>query len=96
MDTTLWQYVISGDLLGLVVAVYISRMRGIFYGVVLLLMSVPIYIRTQSLTYCLILWVLCSGLLFYFMPIVSQSIIGLFAVLTLGGLIFMLFSRLRR
>lgn len=92
----LWQYVVVGDLVGLVTAVYTMQMGEYFYASLMLLLTVPLYIRTQSLTFCVLLWIICSGLLLAFVPLMVQKIVGLFMVLAVGGVLFMLFSRLRR
>jgi hypothetical protein len=95
-NNALWQFLFAGDFVGLVVAVYTTKMGEYFFAALMLLLGVPLYIRTQSLTFVVLLWVLCSGLLLAFVPLMVSKIVGLFIILAVGGILFMLFSRLRR
>lgn len=89
----LMQYVWKADFIGLILGVYTTTMGSMFFGIILLIVTLPIYIRTQSVMYCAVVWILCSGLLIAFTPIAWQSTIALFLVLALGGLLYSIFSR---
>lgn len=86
----LLQYLLHGDMIGLVIAVYTSTMGEWFFGAVMLIVSVPLYIRTQSVTYCVVLWLVCSGMLMVIVPFQFQKVISLFIILTVAGIIYSL------
>lgn len=96
----LWPYIVVGDLIGLVIAVYATTMGAFFFAALLLIFSLPLYIRTQSLTYCVIVWVVCSGLVLTLVPLSLPAtvlhVISIFIVLAVGGILYTLFGRLNR
>ena len=57
------QYLQGGDLVGFIIAVYTSLIGEIFFGLIILIVSIPLYLRTQSVMYCSILWITVSSLL---------------------------------
>jgi ABC-type transport system involved in cytochrome c biogenesis permease component len=52
------------------------------------MLAVPLYIRTQSLTYCFLMWLLLMPLCLAFLPVAAEKIVGMMLVLALGGLLF--------
>ena len=93
MTDLIAQYLLQGDLIGFVQAIYLEKMGEYFFGVLMVLLSLPLYIRTQSLTYVMALWLVCSPLLLYFVPVAGERVLGTLAILALGGLLFLVFRR---
>jgi len=89
----LQQYLAVGDLLGFLQAVFTSSMGVLFYGLLVVFVTLPLYMRTQSLTYVAVVAILLSGLMYAMVPIAGQRILGLVLVLTVGGIITYLFTR---
>jgi len=90
-DTTLLQYLLNGDLIGFINAIYISLIGELFYGLIVLMVTVPIYIRTQSLGYVCIVWLLVGALLQVVLPVATFNIGWVFIVLGLAGILWKLF-----
>lgn len=90
-----WQYLLAGDFIGFFISIFNSQMEGMFLGFLLFIFAVPLYIRTGSLTYILVLWVLCGGLFSYFLPVIGDQVVGVLLPLALGGLVFLLVTRFR-
>jgi len=67
----------------------------IFFGVVIMLVMVPLYIRTKSLMFMSILWILVGSLFLVAMPLVSGLAV-LLLVLGIGSMLFELFMINRR
>jgi len=67
----LMQYLLNGDLLGFLTATFTTRIGQNFYGILSLIVSVPLYNRTQNVMYCVVLWMLLGTLFITAMPIVS-------------------------
>lgn len=67
----LMQYLINGDLLGFLVACFTTRMGQSFYAFIAFIVSVPLYNRTQTVIFPVVLWLLLGGLFFIAMPMIS-------------------------
>jgi len=93
---TLMQYLYEGDFFGLIQAVYVSAFQSadLFYAVVALLFTVPLYIRTKSLLFMCITWILLGGLFVVAMPLVSGAAI-LLVSFGLAGMFFKLYTSVR-
>lgn len=76
----LLQYLSQGDLLGFLVATFTTRIGQNFYAILTLMLSVPLYLRTQNVMYCVIAWLLLGGLFLVAMPIVSPVAVFLVAL----------------
>ncbi len=87
----LTQYLLAGDLLGFLVACYTTRIGQVFYAIVALIITVPLAIRTQSITYVAIIWVILGGLFQAAMPVVSPVAVFLI-ILGVGSLLYKLFA----
>lgn len=94
--TTLLQFLYEGDVFGFIQAVYVSAFQSVevFYAFVAVLFTLPLYIRTQSLLFLSIVWILLGGLFLVAMPIVSGVAI-LLIIFGLGGMFFKLFMGVR-
>jgi len=55
-------YLTNLDLIGFVTACYTTRIGEAFYALVLFTISLTIYLRTQNLMYCIVLWLLVGTL----------------------------------
>lgn len=93
---TLLQYLFEGDFLGFLQALYVSAFQNVdlFYGVLALIFTLPLYIRTKSLIFMSIVWILLGGLFIATMPLVSGVATFLLAA-GLAGILFKLFMRVK-
>lgn len=83
----LLQYLISADFLGFFIACYTTRIGEMFYSVVLLTVSVVIYLRSGSLAYAVILWIILGSLGF----LAAAPAVSVFSVLFISlALIFLI------
>lgn len=89
--TDLWQYLLEGDLLGFFQALFLYSFNSadLFYGVLAMVFCIPIYIRTKSLLFLCIIWIILGSFFVTLMPIVSGLAV-LFMALGIGGVIFKL------
>jgi hypothetical protein len=92
----LLQYLWSGDFMGFIQAVYTQAFGSadVFYGVAIMLVMVPLYIRTKSLMFMSILWILLGSLFLVAMPLVSGLAV-LLLVLGIGSMLYQLFMMTR-
>jgi len=82
---TLWYYLTQGDLWGFIQAIYVTRLGEVFWGLILLTLSVVIYARFESFTYVIILWLLMASLGFLAAaPHVSLLAVALMALGIIG------------
>ena len=93
---TLIQFLWEGDVLGFLQAVYVAAFQSsdVFYGMVTLLLTAPLYIRTRSLLLLCILWILLGGFFIAAMPIVS-GLATLLLIFGVAGTLFQIFMRIR-
>jgi hypothetical protein len=86
-----WQYLMEGNLLGFLNAIYLNGflMEDILVGVVCLLFLAPLYIRTKSLLLICIIWTLLGGFLITAVPALSGLAI-VFLILGIAGLFYKL------
>lgn len=89
-------FIWAGDFLGFIQGVYVNAFQSadLFFGVLILLFMVPLYIRTRSLLFMSILWILLGSLFLVAVPIISGLAILLLS-LGLAGMFFRLFMRVR-
>ena len=87
------QYLHNNDLLGYVQAVFTSVLGEFFYGFVILILCVPLYNRTQSMVYVAMFMILLSAAFYVITPIGLRGLIHIILVLTIGGVLFYLFTR---
>lgn len=93
---TLIQFLIEGNYLGFLQAVYVSAFVSIdvFYGMLLMLFTSPLYIRTKSLMLLVIIWILLGGFFITLMPLVAG--LGLFLIImALASVLLKLFLTVR-
>jgi len=93
---TLLQFLVEGDFLGFLQAIYVSAFvsSDVFYGMLILLFTAPLYIRTRSLLLMSILWSLLGTLFIVAMPLVAG--LGIFLwILAVGPMLLKLFLTVR-
>jgi len=92
----LLQFLWEGDILGFLQALYVSSFQSsdLFYGVLAMIFSLALYIRTWSLPLLSILWILVGSILIVAMPIVSGLAV-LLMILGFAGALYMAFMRIR-
>ena len=93
---TLLQYLVTGDYLGLLQAIYVSAFLSadIFYGVLIMLFTAPLYIRTKSLLLLCIMWIMLGSLVIVALPLVS-GIAFLMVIFGFAGVLFKTFLTVR-
>lgn len=93
---TLMQFILEGDYLGFIQAVYVCAFQSadLFYGVVTMIGSVALYIRSQSLILMSIIWLLLGTFFYVAMPILGGLALFLWVFGTTGTL-FKLYTQLR-
>jgi len=95
MDDLLSQYLLKGDLIGFIIALYTSVMGEVFFAFILLGISVPLYIRTQSLAYVTVVWIILGALLEAIIPTTGLSLGKILMVLGVAAILYQLFVRER-
>lgn len=93
---TLIQFLYEGDFLGFLQAVYVSAFQkpDVFYGMLVLLFTSPLYIRTRSLLLLAILWSLLGTLFIVSMPMIAG--LGVFLwIMAVGPLLWKLYVTFR-
>jgi len=93
---TLLQFLFEGDYLGFLQAIYVSAFQSadLFYGVVTMMFGIGLYIRTNSLLFVSIIWILLGGFFLVAMPIVS-GIALLLMIFGLAGMFYKLYMQIR-
>ena len=88
------QYLFKGDFFGFIDGVYLSIIGRMWYVFPLLFIFVPLYIKTQSLEFCAILWILVGGALIALLPAQAATVGTLFLVLGIAVLLYKLAARI--
>jgi len=93
---TLLQFLFEGDYLGFFQAIYVSAFQSadLFYGVITMMFAIGLYIRTHSLLFLSILWILLGSLFIVAMPIVS-GLAMLLMIFGLAGMLYKLYMQIR-
>lgn len=73
----LMTYLSQGNLLGFLVACFTSRIGQWFYVLLTFFGTVPLYLRTQSVLYPALIWILIGGLFIQVMPMISPAAVVL-------------------
>ena len=85
-------YLQAGDYLGFIIACYTTRVGQLAYVLIILMFTIPLALRTQSITYVAIVWIILGGLFQAAVPLVAPAMV-IFEILGIGALIFRLFVR---
>ena len=93
MSDLLSQYIMNGDLIGFINAVYTSLIGEIWYAIPLAIIFIPLYIKTGSLTFCSIMWILLGGVLVGLLPARAAAAGTVFIILGIAVLLYKLASR---
>jgi hypothetical protein len=84
-------YLQSGDLIGFIIACYTSRIGQLFYVILILCFTVPLALRTQSITYVAIVWLICGAVMIPAVPLISPAAVILL-ILGIAGLIYRVYT----
>lgn len=89
----LLQYLYSGDYWGFIQAIYVTTFGSsdVFYAIVSMLFTIPIYVKTKSLILLSMMWILLGGFFLVAMPLVSDLAV-LFLVLGIGSMLYELYT----
>lgn len=88
------QNLLAGDLLAFITGIYTLNIGQLFYAILILLFTIPLYIRTHSFLFVSIVWMLIGGALMVAMPIVG-SVAVFFLSVGLAGMFWKLFTTIR-
>jgi len=84
----------SGDFVGFILYPYVNLVGNLFYGIVMLIICVPLYNRYHSLTPILVLFILLGGATGIFSLLIPEAGLGvswIFMLLGLAGLLYKVF-----
>lgn len=84
----------SGDFIGFILYPYVNLIGNLFYGLVMLMLTVPLYNRYHSLTPILVLFILfggATGIFTLLIPVAGFGITWVFMLLGLAGLLYKVF-----
>lgn len=84
---------LSGDVTGFVFSIYSGVLGQYATGIMLLTIFAIIYIRTNSIVYGVIMWILVGGALATWLPTGGLNVAQLFVAMGIGGLLYSLVSR---
>lgn len=87
------QYLQKGDIIGFINAVFTLTIGEFWYVFPLMFIFIPLYIKTGSLEYVVVLWILIGGILTAMLPAPAMQIT---AILTVLGIAFILYRLVRR
>jgi hypothetical protein len=96
LDDLLSQYLLKGDLIGFVNAVYLNIMGEAWYIIPYFIIFALTFIKTESLEYCAILWILLSGVLLYVFPTQAATVGAMFLILGIAIILYRLASHVFR
>jgi hypothetical protein len=96
LDDLLSQYLMQGDLIGFINAVYLNIMGEAWYIIPYFIIFALTFIKTESLEYCAILWILLSGVLLYAFPTQAGTVGALFLILGIAIILYRLASQVHR
>jgi hypothetical protein len=84
-----WIYLMNGNLIGFFRAIYITAfgLSSILYAAFVMLIVIPVYLRTKSLWLLCVLWILLGGFALPLIPEVSTLAV-VFLALGIGGIIY--------
>jgi len=88
MEDLLWQYLQRGDLIGFINAVYLNIIGEAWFIIPYFTVFALLYIKTESLAYCAIVWILLSSTLLYAFPAEAGTVAGLFLVLAIAVILY--------
>ncbi len=87
----LWNYIIDGDLIGYVNAVYTGVVGPFYFGFLILIVLMPLYLRSRSAIYVMIFWIVTGVGLINILPAGFYQIGAALFYLVGGGLLFYVF-----
>lgn len=90
-----WTYLIEGDLLGMVSALWVSAVGEWIYGVTIMSLAIMLYGRVENFFYLAIVWVLAGGVLIVMIPMAGWGLLAIGLYFSIGGLLFYLTMRIR-
>jgi hypothetical protein len=87
-DTDIGTYLGSGDYIGLVFAPFTILLGDMFGGIIMFAIMMPLYNKTQSLDFCLVVWCLLSSVLTAALPLNSYRLAYVFLILGVASLLY--------
>ena len=84
----LGQYLAKGDLIGFINAVYTNLIGEFWFAIPLLFITLPLYLKTGSLEFVAIVWMLTGSALIAILPAMASTVGTIFLVLGIGILLY--------
>lgn len=90
--TTLMQFLFEGNYLGFLQALYVMAFQSadLLYGTITMIGMTALYIRTHSILFLSLIWILLGGLFLVAMPILANLAV-FFMILGLAGMLYKTF-----
>lgn len=89
-STTISGYLAAGDYIGLALSPYGLLLGDMFGGILMFAIMMPLYNRTQSLDYCLVVWTMLSAALTVALPLSTFRLSYIFLILGVAVLLYKL------
>jgi len=86
-------YLKNKNFVGFIVAIYSSTLGELFYGMLILIITLPIYLRTQSLIYCAIVWLVLGSFFAAILPVSASHVAYFFIAISLTSILYKLLTR---
>ena len=84
-------YLMKGDLIGFLMALYTSTMGDLFYGLLVVAFTIPLWIKTGSFIYVAAIWMLIGFTLEALIPSPALSLGKVLLVLAVAAILFKVF-----
>jgi hypothetical protein len=85
-------YLQTGDLIGFIMACYVTKLGQVFYAILALLLTVPLAIRTQSVVYVAVVWLVLAGVFQAAVPLIAPASV-LLTILAIAALLYKAYAR---
>jgi hypothetical protein len=89
-STTISGYLAAGDYIGLALSPYSLLLGDMLGGLLMFAIMMPLYNRTQSLDYCLVVWCMLSAALTVALPLSTFRLSYIFLILGVAVLLYKL------
>ena len=89
-STTISGYLAAGDYLGLAFAPFGLLLGDMFGAIIMFAIMMPLYNRTQSIDYCLMVWCMLSATLTVILPLATFRLAYIFLILGVTVMLYKL------
>ena len=89
--TTITTYLGAGDYIGLALSPYTLLLGDMFGGVLMFAIMMPLYNRTQSLDYCIVVWTMLSAVVTAALPLTTFRLAYIFLIFGSAAMLYRMF-----